>query len=157
MTDRIIQSDGPFDSASREILQSIANMMIPASEEFGVPSAGDPQILAATLDYLESEQEVVNDGLSALNEAARAEHGRDFAELADSDKPALIEGLLASHGMFLQAVMPAILACYYQDPRVMASLDMEVRPPFPEGFEIEEGDWSLLDPVRKREPFYRKV
>jgi hypothetical protein len=32
---------------------------------------------------------------------------------------------------------------------------MEPRPPFPEGFEVEEGDWSLLDPVRARPKLYR--
>ena len=48
-----------------------------------------------------------------------------------------------------------ILQCYYQDDRVMQSLGMEPRPPFPEGFEVEQGDWSLLDPVRGRPKLYR--
>ncbi|MGH7054344.1 MAG: hypothetical protein ACREFK_16060 [Stellaceae bacterium] len=30
----------------------------------------------------------------------------------------------------------------------MRSLGMEPRPPYPKGFEVESGDWSLLDPVR---------
>jgi hypothetical protein len=37
----------------------------------------------------------------------------------------------------------------------MWSLGMEPRPPFPEGFEIEQGDWSLLDPVRGHPKLYR--
>jgi hypothetical protein len=37
----------------------------------------------------------------------------------------------------------------------MRSLDMEVRPPFPQGFAVEQGNWSLLDPVRKRPKLYR--
>jgi hypothetical protein len=40
------------------------------------------------------------------------------------------------------------LQCYYRDDRVMRSLGMEPRSPFPEGFELEQGDWSPLDPVR---------
>jgi hypothetical protein len=39
----------------------------------------------------------------------------------------------------------------------MRSLGMEPRPPFPTGHEVEQGDWSLLDPVRKRAKFYRDV
>lgn len=39
----------------------------------------------------------------------------------------------------------------------MRSLGMEVRAPFPKGFDVEPGDWSLLDPVRARAPFYRPV
>jgi len=34
---------------------------------------------------------------------------------------------------------------------------MEPRPPFPKGFTIEEGDWTLLDPVRRRGKLYRDV
>jgi len=38
----------------------------------------------------------------------------------------------------------------------MRSLDMETRPPFPKGFDLDQGDMSLLDPVRDRPVFYRK-
>ena len=38
---------------------------------------------------------------------------------------------------------------------VMRSLGMEPRPLFPKGFEVEQGDWSLLDPVRARPKLYR--
>ena len=37
------------------------------------------------------------------------------------------------------------------------SIDLKSTPPFPGGHEIEEGDWSLLDPVKARAPFYRRV
>jgi hypothetical protein len=50
-----------------------------------------------------------------------------------------------------------ILQCYYRDDRVMRSLGMEPRPLFPKGFEVEQGDWSLLDPVRARPTLYRDV
>jgi hypothetical protein len=50
-----------------------------------------------------------------------------------------------------------VLQCYYRDDRVMRSLGMEARPPFPKGFEVEQGDWSLLDPVRAMPPLYREV
>jgi hypothetical protein len=33
---------------------------------------------------------------------------------------------------------------------------MEARPPFPQGFSVEQGDWSLLDPVRARAPMWRR-
>jgi hypothetical protein len=46
---------------------------------------------------------------------------------------------------------------YYRDDRVMRSLGMEARPPFPLGFELQDGDWSLLDPVRARRLLYRDI
>ena len=48
-----------------------------------------------------------------------------------------------------------VLLCYYRDDRVMLSLGLEARAPFPKGHVLEQGDWSLLDPVRARKPFWR--
>jgi hypothetical protein len=48
-----------------------------------------------------------------------------------------------------------ILQCYYRDDRVVRSLGLEPRPPFPLGHTLEQGDWSLLDPVRKRARLWR--
>jgi hypothetical protein len=48
-----------------------------------------------------------------------------------------------------------VLHCYYRDDRVMISLGMEARPPFPKGYEVEQGDWSLLDPVRAMPKLWR--
>ena len=39
----------------------------------------------------------------------------------------------------------------------MRSLGMEPRPPVPKGFEVEQGVWSLLDPVRARPTLYRDI
>ena len=47
-----------------------------------------------------------------------------------------------------------VLLCYYRDDRVMLSLGMEPRPQFPKGHVVEQGDWSLLDQVRARAPFW---
>ena len=65
--------------------------------------------------------------------------------------------LRAEGGVTLAALTRVILLCYYRDDRVMRSLGQEPRPPFPRGHVVEQGDWSLLDPVRKRSPMYRVV
>ena len=60
-------------------------------------------------------------------------------------------------GAPLAALVRVVLLCYYRDDRVMGSLGLEPRPPFPRGHVVEQGDWSLLDLVRKRVPMYRTV
>ena len=60
-------------------------------------------------------------------------------------------------GAPLAALVRVVLLCYYRDDRVMRSLGQEARPPFPRGHVVEQGDWSLLDPVRARKPMYRTV
>jgi hypothetical protein len=63
----------------------------------------------------------------------------------------------AEGGPLLAALTRVILLCYYRDDRVMRSLGQEPRSPFPKGHVVEQGDWSLLDPVKARKPFYRQV
>ena len=48
-----------------------------------------------------------------------------------------------------------VMLAYYRDDRVMRSLGLEPRAPYPKGHEVEPGDWSLLDPVRARPPLWR--
>ena len=39
----------------------------------------------------------------------------------------------------------------------MQGLGMEPRAPFPDGFEVETGDWSLLEPIKVRGKIYREI
>ena len=55
----------------------------------------------------------------------------------------------------MRALTGLVVQCYYRDDRVMADLQMDPRPPHPQGYAVPEGDWSLLDPVRAREKMYR--
>ena len=48
-----------------------------------------------------------------------------------------------------------ILGAYYRDDRVLLALRQEARAPFPKGYTLEQGDWSLLDAVRNRPPLWR--
>jgi len=50
-----------------------------------------------------------------------------------------------------------VLQCYYRDDRVMISLGMEPRAPFPKGHDLPQGDWALLDSVRKRGKIWRET
>ena len=48
-----------------------------------------------------------------------------------------------------------IVGAYYRDDRVLLALKLEARAPFPKGYDLEQGDWSLLDAVRDRPPLWR--
>ena len=132
-------------------LQCLAEMMIPASVEYGVPSAGDDAILADILQSLGRDAEPVTAVLRTLEAMA----GGPFADLDPQRRNAIAARLRETGGEGLTYLTRIILQCYYRDDRVMRSLGMEPRPPFPKGFEVEEGDWSLLDLVRARPKLYR--
>ena len=69
--------------------------------------------------------------------------------------PEIRLGISADGGAPVGVLTRLVLLCYYRDDRVMVSLGLEARPPFPKGYVLEQGDWSLLDPVRARKPFWR--
>ncbi len=46
---------------------------------------------------------------------------------------------------------------YYRHARIMEALGLEPRPPHPKGYDMPPNDLSLLDPVRRRGPMWRRV
>jgi hypothetical protein len=83
--------------------------------------------------------------------------GHGFADLEPEHRDEVAATFREVGGPPLAALVRVVLLCYYRDDRVMRSLGLEPRPPFPKGHVVEQGDWSLLDPVRARAPMYRQV
>ncbi len=63
----------------------------------------------------------------------------------------------ATGGGAAATLVRVVLQCYYRDDRVLRSLGLELRAPFPQGYALEQGDWSLLDPVKARSPSLRRA
>jgi hypothetical protein len=147
-----MQNDSESLSAAElRDLKCIAGMIIPASSEFGVPGADDPVIFADIVKSLGRDRRDVQAAISSLCALA----GGAFADQDTSRRYAATESFRARGGPEVAALSRAILQCYYRDDRVVLSLGLEPRPPFPKGHTLEQGDWSLLDPVRARPKLWR--
>ncbi len=155
--DSMIATDNPLDADQESALAAIVGAMIPASEEYAVPGADDPAILADILTLVKRHPEPVVEAIAALEAMAESRHGARFGALDDDAKAAAIATFSQSGAPHLRAIVSMTAQCYYRDDRVMASLGMEPRPPFPKGFEVEQGDLSLLDPVRARGRIWREA
>lgn len=134
-------------------LRALAGMIIPASTVYDVPGADDDKIFDDILRNLERDRDDVGRALSHL----AAIGGAAFADLEPEHRADVAKAFREVGGAPLAALVRVVLLCYYRDDRVMRSLGQEVRPPFPRGHVVEQGDWSLLDPVRARPPMYRTV
>jgi len=121
-------------------LRDLAGLLLPASDEHGVPGADDAIIFA---DIVRSLGRDLADVRAALTELARHDGSIDLDTFGALSAPA---------ATILGRVM---LQCYYRDDRVLLSLGVEPRPPFPQGHTLEQGDWSLLDAVRGRPQLWR--
>ena len=137
----------------RDDLRMIAAMMIPESDEYKVPGADDPKIQADILATLGRDTRLVREALDLLARLA----GKPLADLDSSQREAVAKEFRSSGGAAAATLIRVVLQCYYRDDRVLRSLGLELRPPFPEGYTLEQGDWSLLDPVKARPAMWRRV
>jgi hypothetical protein len=143
----------PLNPAQRDDLRAIAGLMIPASTRFDVPGADDPVIQADILATLGRDAGPVREALDQLARLA----GQPLAGLDPARREAVAAQLRAKGGVAIATLARVILQCYYRDDRVVRSLGLEPRPPYPKGHELAEGDWSLLDPVRARRRLWRNA
>ncbi len=141
----------------RSVLGALVERIIPASETHGVPGASDEAILTDILGVAAPHHGALCGALANLEALAEGACGAGFMELSDSDQAAAAKAFRAAQPELAGLIAALTAQCYYRDDRVMRALDMETRPPFPKGFEVAGGDWSLLDPVRTHQAFFRKV
>lgn len=148
-----MSADGPLTPRQSDDLRAIAGAIIPTGMEFDVPGADDPAIQADIVATLGRDAGLVRE---ALDELARLA-GAPLASLDPTRREAAGMELPAKGGAAVATLTRVILQCYYRDDRVVRSLGLEPRPPYPKGHVLEDGDWSLLDPVRARPPFWRRA
>lgn len=139
--------------AQRNDLRTIAAMIVPASDGYKVPGADDPAIQADMLATLGRDTALV---ALALDHLARLA-GQPMAELDAARRDAVVTEFRATGGAAAATLVRVVLQCYYRDDRVLRSLGLELRAPFPKGYTLEQGDWALLDPVRERSGTLRRA
>ena len=137
-----MSADNQLTRAQRDDLRTIAAMIVPASDEYKVPGADDPAIQADMLATLGRDAKLV---VAALDHLARLA-GQPLAELESAKRDAIAQEFRSSGGAAAATLV-----------RVVRSLGLEPRAPFPKGHVLPDGDWSLLDPVKARAGTLRRA
>jgi hypothetical protein len=142
-----------LSALEQETLFCVVSYMIPPSEELELPGASDAKIFADILRSAGRDLPALRRALHVLNEMTEER----LDALPPAEQAALLTSFRSAHPDLAGVLEAVTVRCYYRDDRVMASLGMEIRPPFPLGFDVPQGDWSLLEPVRLRGKIYRDV
>jgi hypothetical protein len=138
----------PLGVEERAMFRRLIGIMIPADPETALPSADDPLILEDCIASLGRDAEAIRILLGELMRIG-------FLDLpADQAEPKAM-ALLGENRAEVQALSRVVVAAYYRDDRVMLAYGREPRAPFPKGHSLPQGDWSLLDVVKQKEPFWR--
>lgn len=140
-------------------LRALADVIVPPSEHYGVPGAGDEAIAKSIIKDAGHGDKLPRliAALDTLNAMAEGVHGAEFALLREDQREAVAFTFREEQPAAATLAEQLVTQCYYRDDRVVLSLGMELRPPMPEGYKVEQGDWSVLEPVQKRQPFHRPV
>ena len=142
----ILASDSTYTEDQRALLTRLCDLMIPAGEDR--PSAADPELFKDILSRLSTHEAVLKPALAILATLA-------LEKLTASEQVALINQHREAYPAFFQVFESQVIQVYYANSVVLTSLGVNAPSPYPGGYDVEETDWSLLDPVRGREPFYR--
>lgn len=148
-----MSADNQLTRTQRDDLRIVAGMIVPVSDEYKVPGADDPVIQADILATLGRDTKLVT---AALDHLARLA-GQPLTELDAARRDAVAQEFRKHGGTAAATLIRVILQCYYRDDRVLRSLGLELRAPFPKGHVLPDGDWSLLDPVKARSGTLRRA
>ncbi len=138
-------------------LRALADVIVPPSQKYGIPGAGDEAIaktIVKDANYGDKLPRLIA-ALDTLNAMAEGAHRGAFAMLGQDQRQSVAFAFREEQPAAATLAEQLVTQCYYRDDRVVWSLGMELRPPMPEGYKVDNGDWSLLEQVQKRQPFHR--
>ena len=153
-------TSGPgFSPDERAALSSVLDEIIPRSADGRLPGAGEAGLVEAIEEAQRRSPELrsaIDAGLSALGALLASRGVEDLASLGEPDRLEAMSELAKRAPTFVPGLVFHTYVAYYQHDRVVRALGLEPRPPHPGGYALEEGDLSLLDPVRRRKPMFRR-
>jgi hypothetical protein len=144
-----------FSSEQQRMLDTLLDVVLPPSDDGRLPGAGSLGLTAHVVRTVEQTPmlgPVVTYGLAALTELATTRNAGGWMGLSPGERAEVLREFTATDQFFLPAFLFLAYSGYYQHPRVLEALGLEARAPHPVGYEMDAGDFSLLDAVRGRGP-----
>ena len=143
----------------QQTLGAVLDALIPAHEGLGgAGSLGLGDAVAREVDKMAGALETLGTGLAALDAAAGDRGAPTFAALEEAARTEALAAHAEADPGFLPGLVFHTYIAYYQDPRVVAALGLEPRPPHPEGYAMAPSDLETLTAnVRTRPAFFRKA
>ena len=144
-----MESDSPLVSA-------VLDTIIPPSEDGRMPGAGQLGLGDTVREETGALWPTLVEGMEALDQRARDSGPSGFVELDLDQRSEYLTASAESHPGLVPGLVFYVYTAYYRNPVVVEALGLEARPPYPLGYSLDAGDLELLEPVRRRAPFYRK-
>ncbi len=140
----------------RLLLLAVVSTMIPAR------TTADPMPAASDLPEFqdmptEEATAIYGPLLERLRLRDAAENTPPFASLDQKARESILREMETEQPGLVHGAVFQTLMRYYGTDAAMRGLGLEPRPPHPNGYQVEETDWGLLDPVRDKKPIYKTL
>jgi hypothetical protein len=142
-----------------QLLALVLDEVIPPTADGRLPGAGAlgaGAIVQHAASATPGLEPLLTQGLAALQDIARRSDSGGFAALSHSARVEALQELEKASPMLLPTLLTFACISYYSNEQVLTALNGSARPPHPQGYEMEEDDLALLDPVRARGKIYRE-
>ena len=146
-----------YSPEQRRALACVLDEVIPPSDDGRLPGAGELGLAEHLEQNVPELEPFVVQGLAALDELAGGRGAEGFATLPRADRPEVLNEHAVVDPGFLPGLIFQTYVAYYMHDRVVEALGFEARPPFPKGFDLEQGDLGRLERVRSGPRMYREV
>ena len=138
------------------VLTSVLDRLIPPSGE--LPGAGNLGV-AGHIDRVIADcvalRKPILGALGQIEAEAGRRYGSSFDDLSGERQDEVLREVESSEPELFGTLLRQAYNGYYSNPRVIQALGLEARPPQPLGYELEPGDLSALENVKRRGRMYR--
>jgi hypothetical protein len=146
-------TDTPTPLRDSAFMQAFLDLVIPPSDDGKLPGAGSLDLFSDMAGRVEADPALgpfVQAGLQAVHDAALARDPAGLTGLPRQARVEVVEAQLGAHPMLMIGLGLHLYPAYYQHPQVLEDLGEPPRPPFPEGYDLEETDPQLLERLHER-------
>ena len=142
-----------LDKEQKKTLTTVLSLIIPANEDDKMPSAND----VGFFSYMENVniESFIQEVLITIIDESHNNYGQEFFTLSSDEQLKIINVLKRKHLRIFNSLIDHVFQCYYQNDNVLEAIGVDARPPFPNGYFVEEGDVLLLESVYYRGKIYR--
>ena len=145
-----------FTESQRDLLIRAFNRIIPAEGDF--PGAGDLGLadsLEETIGRTQQSIRLFLEGLAQIDITAVQEHGLEFFRLSGAGQDSTLQSVEQSPPAFFNELKRQCYNGYYTNPLPQELIGYS--RPEPSGYRPGPFDESLLEPQKRRTPFWRQV
>ena len=135
------------------MINTVLDTFIPGDYNLGMPPASKVDFNAYQNEH--GIQQIVIAFLSELTKISLDTFTKEFKELDEEQRLYVLGAYKLINIRLFSDFLKHVFRAYYSDKRVLSILKVGSSPPFPDGNEIDNDDWTILLPVYERGSIYR--